>query len=94
MSEEIISEDTLELSYDESVEYSGFTLESGFDESQGKRETMEDAHICIDNAHKHELPLSESLLDKKIAFYGVYDGHGGVRLYLLFLLQNLIYLIG
>lgn len=81
MSEEIFSEDTLELSYEESFEYDGFTIESGFGESQGKRETMEDAHICIDNAHTLDYKLNESLANKKIAFYGVFDGHGGVRIF-------------
>eukprot|EP01120_Amphizonella_sp_Union-15-10_P010683 TRINITY_DN434_c0_g1_i2.p1 TRINITY_DN434_c0_g1~~TRINITY_DN434_c0_g1_i2.p1 ORF type:complete len:339 (+),score=86.68 TRINITY_DN434_c0_g1_i2:78-1094(+) len=47
------------------------TFEIGFDEAQGRRETMEDTHVIIDHAEK---PVDSGPL----GFFGVYDGHGGV----------------
>eukprot|EP01120_Amphizonella_sp_Union-15-10_P010682 TRINITY_DN434_c0_g1_i1.p1 TRINITY_DN434_c0_g1~~TRINITY_DN434_c0_g1_i1.p1 ORF type:complete len:345 (+),score=89.51 TRINITY_DN434_c0_g1_i1:84-1118(+) len=47
------------------------TFEIGFDEAQGRRDTMEDTHVIIDHAEK---PLA----DGPLGFFGVYDGHGGV----------------
>jgi len=54
-------------------------LESGFDEAQGRRETMEDAHCVINDAKTHADLAGYSLPFKHIAFWGVFDGHGGVR---------------
>lgn len=53
-------------------------LESGFHEAQGRRDTMEDAHAIIDDAKTHADLSSFELPYKQIAFYGVFDGHGGV----------------
>jgi len=50
------------------------TPKSGFESVQGRRWSMEDTHVNIDdlNAAFPFLPK-----DHKRAFYGVYDGHGG-----------------
>eukprot|EP01127_Copromyxa_protea_P011119 TRINITY_DN2778_c0_g1_i1.p1 TRINITY_DN2778_c0_g1~~TRINITY_DN2778_c0_g1_i1.p1 ORF type:complete len:305 (-),score=67.01 TRINITY_DN2778_c0_g1_i1:35-949(-) len=49
-----------------------YTLDSGADEKQGRRDTMEDTHVHLDSVNKEsEWPFSS------IAYYGVYDGHGG-----------------
>lgn len=73
------SED-LSVSNDSSSEYIGFVLESGYDEAQGRRETMEDAHVIIDNALlDDEFGLRDKFDEnRRIAFYGIFDGHGGV----------------
>eukprot|EP01102_Stenamoeba_stenopodia_P005572 TRINITY_DN16321_c0_g1_i1.p1 TRINITY_DN16321_c0_g1~~TRINITY_DN16321_c0_g1_i1.p1 ORF type:complete len:510 (-),score=106.49 TRINITY_DN16321_c0_g1_i1:90-1619(-) len=51
-------------------------LISGVDSQQGKRKTMEDAHVALNhlNALFPKLPN-----DVKRAFYAVYDGHSGRR---------------
>jgi len=54
-----------------------YLLSSGAAAAQGRRDTMEDAHVRFDDALAIVPSLSSSF--KKIAFYGVYDGHGGVR---------------
>ncbi len=41
----------------------------GFAEMQGRRKTMEDEH-CV---------ITEIVADKKVEYYGVFDGHGGDR---------------
>lgn len=73
-------------SNDSSCEYVGFTIESGHDEAQGRRETMEDAHVIIDNALQYEeFGLSDKFdSNRKIALYGIFDGHGGVSTTILF----------
>lgn len=53
-----------------------YFLRSGSAAAQGRRETMEDAHIHLDNVHETFTDLAHF---KQLAFYGVYDGHGGVR---------------
>jgi serine/threonine protein phosphatase PrpC len=56
-----------------------YTLESGFDEAQGRRDTMEDTHCVINDAKNHpDLAIADTSY-KAVAFYGVFDGHGGVR---------------
>lgn len=75
-----ISDNTAEDSdsNDSDVNYS-YELESGFDEAQGRRETMEDTHVVVNNALEYEeYGLREAYEGKKVAFYGVFDGHGGV----------------
>lgn len=52
----------------------GFTLSSGSAERQGKRKTMEDASVLIDNLAE-EFPNLKAT--QTWAFYAVYDGHGG-----------------
>eukprot|EP00013_Stygamoeba_regulata_P020980 CAMPEP_0177651808 /NCGR_PEP_ID=MMETSP0447-20121125/12759_1 /TAXON_ID=0 /ORGANISM="Stygamoeba regulata, Strain BSH-02190019" /LENGTH=587 /DNA_ID=CAMNT_0019154941 /DNA_START=76 /DNA_END=1839 /DNA_ORIENTATION=+ len=52
-------------------------VQSGFAESQGVRESMEDAHVTIDDLSPH-LKVEEHTKDGKLrSFYAVYDGHGG-----------------
>lgn len=53
-----------------------YVLVSGAAEAQGRRETMEDTHIAMDEV---TTGLGDAAPFKKLAFYGVYDGHGGVR---------------
>eukprot|EP01102_Stenamoeba_stenopodia_P022646 TRINITY_DN9523_c0_g2_i2.p1 TRINITY_DN9523_c0_g2~~TRINITY_DN9523_c0_g2_i2.p1 ORF type:complete len:516 (+),score=110.47 TRINITY_DN9523_c0_g2_i2:570-2117(+) len=47
---------------------------SGFEELQGKRKTMEDTHVRIDDLNKLFPTLSKTA---KRSFYAVYDGHSG-----------------
>jgi serine/threonine protein phosphatase PrpC len=55
-----------------------FTLEADYHEAQGRRDTMEDTHSVISDAvSREEFGLGD--VGKKVAFYGVFDGHGGVR---------------
>lgn len=55
-----------------------YALESGFDEAQGRRDTMEDTHCVINDAKNHpDLAISD-VNYKAVSFYGVFDGHGGV----------------
>jgi len=49
---------------------------SGFESVQGRRISMEDAHVCIDDLQKE---FKELKLPYKCSYYGVYDGHGGVE---------------
>lgn len=55
-----------------------FTLESGFSEAQGRRDTMEDAHVVFDDILAVENIGITSVPGSRVSFYGVYDGHGGV----------------
>jgi len=48
-------------------------FETGFDEAQGRRETMEDTHVVIERHTSESAKQYDNL-----AFFGVYDGHGGV----------------
>jgi protein phosphatase 2C family protein 2/3 len=48
-------------------------FESGCDFAQGRRDTMEDTHILLDDVSKVVPDFTE-----RAAFYGVFDGHGGV----------------
>jgi len=49
-----------------------YTLTSGTHDTIGRRETMEDTHVAIDQR------VSESpSLHQKVAYYGCFDGHGG-----------------
>lgn len=51
-----------------------YTLVSGSHAAQGRRDTMEDAHVHIDDV----LSMREGIANfHQVAFYGVYDGHGG-----------------
>jgi len=54
-----------------------FTLEADYDEAQGRRDTMEDAHCVISDAKSRE-EFGISDVTNKVALYGVFDGHGGV----------------
>lgn len=49
---------------------------SGSCSERGPKQYMEDEYICVDNLDKH-LP-SVSKLSTSGAFYGVFDGHGGI----------------
>ena len=51
----------------------GFKLKSASAERQGKRKTMEDASVLIDDLTKEFTGLA----GETWAFYAVYDGHGG-----------------
>lgn len=53
-----------------------FTLSSASHEEQGLRPTMEDAHIHLDELHNTTDPALKSSYSQ-LAFYAVYDGHGG-----------------
>lgn len=44
-------------------------LESGHCSDQGRRDTMEDTHKVVEGYQSSA---------GRVAFYGVYDGHGGV----------------
>lgn len=55
-----------------------YTLESGFDEAQGRRDTMEDAHCVINDAKNHPDLSIADVKYNAVSFYGVFDGHGGV----------------
>lgn len=57
-----------------------FGLDSGFGETQGRRDTMEDAHVVFDDILQVEDIGITTVPGKRVSFYGVYDGHGGVRL--------------
>eukprot|EP01097_Dermamoeba_algensis_P002063 TRINITY_DN1823_c0_g1_i1.p1 TRINITY_DN1823_c0_g1~~TRINITY_DN1823_c0_g1_i1.p1 ORF type:complete len:371 (+),score=82.40 TRINITY_DN1823_c0_g1_i1:89-1201(+) len=50
-------------------------LSSGSHEAQGDRHTMEDTHVHIDDLRDFFPSLKENA--STVAFYGVYDGHGG-----------------
>jgi len=53
-----------------------YRLISGSCETQGRRETMEDTHKHIDDVK--EVQTFDSIKTfSKVAYYGVYDGHGG-----------------
>ena len=56
-----------------------FSIQSGFGETQGRRDTMEDAHVVFDDILKVEDIGISSVPCQRVSFYGVYDGHGGVR---------------
>lgn len=58
---------------------SSFTVESGYGETQGRRDTMEDAHVVFDDILAVENIGITSVPGQRVSFYGVYDGHGGVR---------------
>lgn len=51
-----------------------YTLHSGSHDEQGRRDTMEDTHIHLD-----VVCCEGSAPFRKVSYYGVYDGHGGVR---------------
>ncbi|RID63452.1 hypothetical protein BRARA_E02459 [Brassica rapa] len=51
-------------------------ISSGSYADKGSREYMEDEHICIDDLSSH-LPSSFFRFPLPVAFYGVFDGHGG-----------------
>ncbi|GAV59685.1 PP2C domain-containing protein [Cephalotus follicularis] len=50
-------------------------LRSGSCAERGPKQYMEDEHICIDNLIEH-LDATENF-PSPVAFYGVFDGHGG-----------------
>jgi len=55
---------------------STFTLSSGVESVQGRRWTMEDTHVLIDDLNSaFNLPSNGE--GPKRAYYAVYDGHGG-----------------
>lgn len=56
-----------------------FEIDSGFGETQGRRDTMEDAHVVFDDILKVEGIGITKVPGQRVSFYGVYDGHGGVR---------------
>ncbi|KAB5556713.1 hypothetical protein DKX38_007622 [Salix brachista] len=49
---------------------------SGSWTEKGPKEYMEDEHICVDNLHKHLATSAD--FPSPGAFYGVFDGHGGI----------------
>jgi len=53
-----------------------YSLLSGAHEAQGRRETMEDAHQHFDNL-KQESGFESLNNFSQIAYYAVFDGHGG-----------------
>lgn len=55
-----------------------YTICSGSHEEQGRRDTMEDTHVHLD-----VVCCEGNAPFKKVSFFGVYDGHGGVRYTLL-----------
>lgn len=59
------------------------TLESGFHSVQGRRLTMEDTHVIIDDVRKEypQLKIFQGEKGKEVrcSYYGVYDGHGGIE---------------
>jgi len=55
-----------------------FKLTSGSHEEQGPRKTMEDTHKRIDNVHT-EIPDISIKNFSQVAYYAVYDGHGGAQ---------------
>lgn len=61
-----------------STEKSGFLplFRSGSWSEIGPKKYMEDEYICVDNLHKHL--GSAANFSSPGAFYGVFDGHGGV----------------
>jgi protein phosphatase 2C family protein 2/3 len=56
-----------------------FSIESGFGEAQGRRDTMEDAHVVFDDILQVENIGITTVPGQRVSFYGVYDGHGGVN---------------
>jgi len=57
------------------------TISFGYHGEQGKRPTMEDAHVALDDLwHPSEEQTSEDYSDLPACwFFGVYDGHGGKK---------------
>jgi protein phosphatase 2C family protein 2/3 len=53
---------------------------------------MEDAHACVLDLHADGAPKTLTPADKRLSFFGVYDGHGGdkVALYAGEHLHNII----
>ncbi|KAF2291682.1 hypothetical protein GH714_028104 [Hevea brasiliensis] len=61
-----------------STENSGFLpiFRSGSSSEKGPKQYMEDEYICVDNLHQY---FSRAInCPSPVAFYGVFDGHGGV----------------
>ena len=58
---------------------------------QGWRISMEDAHACILDLQA-TVEGKASVADKRLAFFGVYDGHGGdkVAIYTLERLHDIV----
>ncbi|XP_074588255.1 putative protein phosphatase 2C 27 isoform X1 [Curcuma longa] len=50
-------------------------LRSGSNTAIGRKQSMEDEHICIDNIEEHIGEATDISLPG--SFYGVFDGHGG-----------------
>lgn len=48
---------------------------AGFESVQGRRTTMEDAHVLLEDVNE-SFNLHASV---RRAYYGVYDGHGGTN---------------
>lgn len=44
---------------------------------QGWRISMEDAHACLLDLQAHVEGGKPTQADKRLAYFGVYDGHGG-----------------
>eukprot|EP00727_Mastigamoeba_balamuthi_P011427 m51a1_g6907 putative protein phosphatase (804) ;mRNA; r:91920-95306 len=55
------------------VESKKLKLKSGVSEDQGRRPRMEDTHVMLDEVPRE----GKDTKDTKVAFYAVYDGHGG-----------------
>mmetsp|Transcript_16358 Transcript_16358/g.27886 ORF Transcript_16358/g.27886 Transcript_16358/m.27886 type:complete len:305 (-) Transcript_16358:57-971(-) len=53
-------------------------LQSGTFAMKGVRPTMEDEHICLDDLKEDYTEIVESI-DEPVAYYGIYDGHRGIR---------------
>lgn len=61
-----------------STDNSGFVpvFRSGSYSEKGPKLAMEDEHICVDNLHNHLEAATDVTYPG--AFYGVFDGHGGI----------------
>lgn len=57
----------------------GGTARSGVAERQGRRPTMEDADVIIDDVLAAFPALGSTLGVQRASFYGVFDGHAGAR---------------
>ncbi|GAB4828448.1 hypothetical protein Ancab_035445 [Ancistrocladus abbreviatus] len=52
---------------------------SGSCAERGPKQFMEDEHVCLDDLHEHlhKYQGASAALPSPVAFYGVFDGHGG-----------------
>eukprot|EP01130_Rhizamoeba_saxonica_P017017 TRINITY_DN8039_c0_g1_i2.p1 TRINITY_DN8039_c0_g1~~TRINITY_DN8039_c0_g1_i2.p1 ORF type:complete len:387 (-),score=83.09 TRINITY_DN8039_c0_g1_i2:617-1777(-) len=66
--------DSIKYEQDETAVGAITILESGFNAIRGRRPTMEDAHIVIDDLNEYSALFPT---DINRSLYGVYDGHGG-----------------
>lgn len=62
-------------------------IRSGCCAEKGSKQYMEDEHICVDNLHEHFGEAAN--FPSPGAFYGVFDGHGGMDA-ALFVRENIL----